>query len=38
MWNKNLLEKDAGVFAKGLHNIEIPAPDVSRMPASFTLR
>lgn len=38
MWNKNLLEKDAGLFAKGLNNIGIPAPDVSRMPASCTHR
>lgn len=36
MWNKNLLEKDAGLFANGLDNIELPGPDVSRMPASFT--
>lgn len=38
MWNKNLLEKDAGLFAKGLNNIELPGLDVSRMPALFTPR
>lgn len=38
MWNKNLLEKDARLFAMGLNSTEIPAPDVSRMPASFALR
>lgn len=38
MWNKNLLKKDAVLFANGLNNIELPGPDVSRMPTSFTPR
>lgn len=30
--------KDVGLFGKGLNDVEIPVPDVSRIPASLTLR